>query len=46
MRLQVSTRPGLTRFVGRHGEMEQLQAALEQAKAGHGQLVEVMGEPG
>ena len=45
-RLQVSARRGLTRFVGRHSEMEQLQAALEQAKAGHGQIVGVMGEPG
>ena len=26
--------------------MEQLQQALEQAKAGHGQIVGVMGEPG
>ena len=26
--------------------MEQLQRALEQAKAGHGQIVGVMGEPG
>ncbi len=39
MRLQVSTRPGLTRFFGRHGEMEQPQAALEQARVGHGQIV-------
>jgi class 3 adenylate cyclase/predicted ATPase len=46
-RLQVAaTRRGLTRFVGRHTEMEQLQRALEQAKAGHGQIVGVMGEPG
>ncbi len=46
-RLQVSaTRRGLTRFVGRQREMEQLQRALEQAKAGHGQIVGVMGEPG
>src|SRR2546426_11173833 len=45
-RLQVAARRGLTRFVGRHGEMEQLQRALEQAKAGHGQLVGVLGEPG
>ena len=45
--LQVSaTRRGLTRFVGRQSEMEQLQRALEQAKAGHGQIVGVMGEPG
>jgi predicted ATPase/class 3 adenylate cyclase len=45
-RLQVSARRGLTRFVGRQNEMEQLQRALEQAKAGHGQIVGVMGEPG
>ena len=37
---------GLTRFVGRQSEMEQLQQAFEQAKAGHGQIVGVMGEPG
>src|SRR5712691_8234189 len=34
-RLQVATRRGLTRFVGRQSELEQLQRALEQAKAGH-----------
>src|SRR3989449_5518935 len=45
-RLQVAARRGLTRFVGRHSEMEQMRRALEQAKAGHGQLVGVMGEPG
>jgi class 3 adenylate cyclase/predicted ATPase len=45
-RLQVATRHGLTRFVGRHSEMEQLQHTLAQAKAGHGQIVGVMGEPG
>jgi class 3 adenylate cyclase/predicted ATPase len=46
-RLQVSaSRHGLTKFVGRQWEMEQLQSALEQAKAGHGQIVGVMGEPG
>src|SRR5262249_39793957 len=46
-RWQVSaSRYGLTRFVGRQSEMEQLQRALEQAKAGHGQIVGVMGEPG
>ncbi|MGE0822437.1 MAG: adenylate/guanylate cyclase domain-containing protein [Candidatus Binatia bacterium] len=46
-RLQVSaSRYGLTRFVGRQSEMEQLKRALEQAKAGHGQIVGVMGEPG
>jgi class 3 adenylate cyclase/predicted ATPase len=45
-RLQVAVRRGLTRFVGRHTEMDQMQRALEQATAGHGQLVGVMGEPG
>ena len=45
-RLQVSARRGLSRFVGRHSEMEQLQAALEQARVGQGQIVGVMGEPG
>ena len=45
-RFQVTARRGLTRFVGRHSEMDQLQGALEQAKAAHGQIVGVMGEPG
>ena len=45
-RLQVAARRGLTRFVGCHSEMEQLQNALDQAKEGHGQIVGVMGEPG
>jgi len=35
-RLQVSARRGLTQFVGRQSEMEQLNKALEHAKAGHG----------
>ena len=45
-RLQVSARRGLTRFVGRQSELEQLRQALVQAKEGHGQIVGVMGEPG
>ncbi len=45
-RLQGAARRGLTRFVGRRSELEQLQQALGQAKAGHGQIVGVMGEPG
>jgi class 3 adenylate cyclase/predicted ATPase len=45
-RLQVATRRGLTQFVGRHNEMEQMRRAVEQARAGHGQIVGVMGEPG
>src|SRR5215207_4948701 len=45
-RLQVAARRGLTRFVGRHSEMDQMKRALDQAKAGHGQIGGVMGEPG
>jgi class 3 adenylate cyclase/predicted ATPase len=45
-RLQVAARRGFTRFVGRQREMESLQQAVMQAKAGHGQIVGVMGEPG
>ena len=45
-KLQLSVRRGLARFVGRQSELEQLQRALESAKAGHGQIAGVMGEPG
>src|SRR5438876_5183922 len=45
-RLQVALRRGVTRFVGRQRELEQLQQALLHAQAGHGQIVGVMGEPG
>ena len=45
-RLQVSTRRGLSRFVGRQSELDRMSRALDQAKAGHGQIVGVMGEPG
>jgi class 3 adenylate cyclase/tetratricopeptide (TPR) repeat protein len=45
-RLQASAARGLSRFVGREAEMEQLRAAQEQAAAGHGQVVAVVGEPG
>jgi class 3 adenylate cyclase len=45
-RLQVAARRGLVRFVGRRRELEHLQQALEHTKAGQGQLVAVMGEPG
>ncbi len=37
---------GLTKFVGRHRELEALKQAAEQAKAGHGQLAAVVGEAG
>ena len=45
-KLQVAARRGLTRFVGRTRELEQMQQALAHAKEGHGQIVGVMGEPG
>ena len=45
-RLQASATRGLTRFVGRHAELEQLRAALDQAGRGSGQVVAVVGEPG
>jgi class 3 adenylate cyclase/tetratricopeptide (TPR) repeat protein len=45
-RLQAAAARGLTRFVGRDTEIEQLRKALEQARAGHGQVVAVVGEPG
>ena len=37
---------GLTRFVGRQGELDALREALEKAAAGHGQVVALVGEPG
>ena len=45
-RLQVAARRGLTRFVGRHQELVQMKQALEQARAGRGQVIGIMGEPG
>jgi class 3 adenylate cyclase len=45
-RLQVSAQRGLTKFVGRQAELEQMKHALEQARAGHGQIVAAMAEPG
>jgi class 3 adenylate cyclase/tetratricopeptide (TPR) repeat protein len=45
-RLQASAARGLTRFVGRDAEVEQLRQALEQAARGSGQIIAVMGEPG
>jgi class 3 adenylate cyclase/tetratricopeptide (TPR) repeat protein len=45
-RLQAAAARGLTRFVGRDPELEQLRQALERAGAGHGQLVAVVGDPG
>src|SRR5262249_24835520 len=45
-RFQAAAARGLTRFVGRESELDQLREALERARAGHGQLVAVVGEPG
>jgi len=45
-RLQAASARGLSRFVGRDTEMEQLRRGLEQAGQGHGQVVAVVGEAG
>ena len=45
-RLQRSASRGLTKFVGRDADIAQMKRALEQAKAGHGQIVAAMAEPG
>jgi class 3 adenylate cyclase len=45
-RLQRSAGRGLSKFVGRQAEMDSLKRAAEQAKAGRGQMVAAMAEPG
>jgi class 3 adenylate cyclase len=45
-RLEAAARRGLSRFVGRDAELEQLRGALDRARQGHGQVVAVVGEPG
>ena len=45
-RLQAAAARGLTRFVGREAELVALRQALDQAGAGHGQVVAVVGEAG
>jgi class 3 adenylate cyclase len=45
-RLQAAATRGLSRFVGRDNEMDQLRRALEQARQGRGQIAAVVGEPG
>src|SRR5262249_4263370 len=45
-RLQLAAARGYTKFVGREREMEALGRAAEQTKAGHGQIVAAMAEPG
>ena len=45
-RMEAAAARGLTRFVGREAEIDALRQALERARAGHGQIVSVVGEPG
>jgi class 3 adenylate cyclase/tetratricopeptide (TPR) repeat protein len=45
-RLSAAAARGLTRFVGRDAELEQLREALGRAAQGHGQVVALVGEPG
>ena len=45
-RFQVLAGRGLTKFVGRAGEIDQLDAALEQSRGGRGRVVAIVGEPG
>ena len=45
-RLHAATARGLTRFVGRDAEIEQIRRALALAHDGRGQLVALVGEPG
>ena len=45
-RLEAATARGLTPFVGREAEILALEHALLKARAGRGQIVAVVGEPG
>jgi class 3 adenylate cyclase/tetratricopeptide (TPR) repeat protein len=45
-RMEAAAARGLTRFVGRDAEQEVLRRALEKARAGRGQVVALVGEPG
>jgi class 3 adenylate cyclase/tetratricopeptide (TPR) repeat protein len=45
-RLEATEGRGLTRFVGRGAEMEQIRDALDRASLGRGQVVAIVGEPG
>ena len=45
-RLQAAVARGLTRFVGRDKEFEELNRVLEQAETGHGQVIAAVGEAG
>jgi class 3 adenylate cyclase/tetratricopeptide (TPR) repeat protein len=45
-RFQAAAARGLTRFVGRERDFDQVRDALDRARAGRGQIVAVMGEAG
>jgi len=45
-RLQAARARGLTRFVGRDTEFDQVRRAAEETRGGRGQIVAVVGEPG
>ncbi len=45
-RIEAAAARGLARFVGREVELETLNRALDKARAGHGQVVALVGEPG
>src|SRR5262249_15284809 len=45
-RLQAAAPRGLTSFVGRDAQVEHLRQTLARARAGHGQVVALVGEPG
>jgi class 3 adenylate cyclase/tetratricopeptide (TPR) repeat protein len=45
-RFEAAAARGLTPFVGRRAEVDILASALDRARAGHGQIVAPVGEPG
>lgn len=45
-RLDAAAARGLTRFVGRETEIEQIRQALAHTAAGHGQVIAIVGEAG
>jgi Predicted ATPase len=45
-RLQAAAARGLSPFVGRDPEVEQLRRAVDQARQGRGQVLAIVGEPG
>jgi class 3 adenylate cyclase/tetratricopeptide (TPR) repeat protein len=45
-RLQAAAARGLSPFVGRDTEVEQLRRAVDQARQGRGQVLAIVGEPG